>query len=338
MAGRSGIDEVLFRIELLQAQPVPVRGPRRLESSCRQPPPDPTRSPVARVVVDVMLKPEILDPQGQAVAQRAAPPRLRPASPTSGRASASSSRSTARSTEARLAADPRASPRPCSPTRSSRTSRPGRGAELELTARIGVVTFPGSLDDRDAAARRPRSPAAEPVAALARRRRPARRRRGGAARRLLLRRLPALRRDRPVRAGHGAARRRRPQDGLPVLGICNGFQVLCESHLLPGALIRNDHRTSSAATSGCAIENAATAWTTDYAAGPGDRRSRSRTARAASSPTSATLDALEGEGRVVARYARRQPQRLLPRHRRHHQRARQRRRPDAAPRARRRGR
>ncbi len=29
--------------------------------------------------------------------------------------------------------------------------------------------------------------------------------------------------------------------GLPVLGICNGFQVLCESHLLPGALIRNDH-------------------------------------------------------------------------------------------------
>ena len=32
------------------------------------------------------------------------------------------------------------------------------------------------------------------------------------------------------------------QGGLPVLGICNGFQVLCESHLLPGALIRNDHR------------------------------------------------------------------------------------------------
>ena len=30
--------------------------------------------------------------------------------------------------------------------------------------------------------------------------------------------------------------------GLPVLGICNGFQILCESHLLPGALIRNDHR------------------------------------------------------------------------------------------------
>ena len=30
--------------------------------------------------------------------------------------------------------------------------------------------------------------------------------------------------------------------GMPVLGICNGFQILCESHLLPGALIRNDHR------------------------------------------------------------------------------------------------
>ena len=31
-------------------------------------------------------------------------------------------------------------------------------------------------------------------------------------------------------------------DGMPVLGICNGFQVLCEAHLLPGALVRNDHR------------------------------------------------------------------------------------------------
>lgn len=36
-----------------------------------------------------------------------------------------------------------------------------------------------------------------------------------------------------VRAAHA---------GLPVLGICNGFQVLCEAHLLPGALIRNDHQ------------------------------------------------------------------------------------------------
>ena len=51
--------------------------------------------------------------------------------------------------------------------------------------------------------------------------------------------------------GDGDARRRRAGNGLPVLGICNGFQVLCESHLLPGALIRNATAASSAATSGC---------------------------------------------------------------------------------------
>ncbi|MDR3136013.1 MAG: phosphoribosylformylglycinamidine synthase subunit PurQ, partial [Coriobacteriales bacterium] len=33
------------------------------------------------------------------------------------------------------------------------------------------------------------------------------------------------------------------RDGLPVLGICNGFQVLTESHLLPGAMVKNNHRT-----------------------------------------------------------------------------------------------
>ena len=50
--------------------------------------------------------------------------------------------------------------------------------------------------------------------------------------------------------------------GLPVLGICNGFQVLCESHLLPGALIRNDQpASSSAATRGCASSTPSTAWT-----------------------------------------------------------------------------
>ena len=75
--------------------------------------------------------------------------------------------------------------------------------------------------------------------------------------------------------------------GLPVLGICNGFQVLCESHLLPGALIRNDHRKFNCRDQVLRVENASTAWTSDY-----DRRARrspssSRTARAASSPTSA---------------------------------------------------
>ena len=50
-------------------------------------------------------------------------------------------------------------------------------------------------------------------------------------------------------------------DGLPVLGICNGFQVLCESHLLPGALSATTTCTSSAATSGCGSRTRDTAWT-----------------------------------------------------------------------------
>ena len=49
--------------------------------------------------------------------------------------------------------------------------------------------------------------------------------------------------------------------GLPVLGICNGFQVLCESHLLPGALVRNDHRKFVCRDQRLRIERTATAWT-----------------------------------------------------------------------------
>ena len=55
--------------------------------------------------------------------------------------------------------------------------------------------------------------------------------------------------------------------GLPVLGICNGFQILCESHLLPGALIRNDHRKFVCRDQRLRIENASTAWTSAYGEG-----------------------------------------------------------------------
>ena len=49
--------------------------------------------------------------------------------------------------------------------------------------------------------------------------------------------------------------------GLPVLGICNGFQVLCESHLLPGALIRNDHRKFVCRDQRLRVERTSTVWT-----------------------------------------------------------------------------
>ena len=65
------------------------------------------------------------------------------------------------------------------------------------------------------------------------------RRRGRRARRLLLRRLPARRRDRALLAGHGVGDRVRRTTAGSVLGICNGFQVLCEAGLLPGALLPN---------------------------------------------------------------------------------------------------
>ncbi len=89
--------------------------------------------------------------------------------------------------------------------------------------------------------------------------------------------------------------------GMPVLGICNGFQVLCESHLLPGALTRNQHLHFVHRDQPLEIANAATAWTNAYQAGQvitvpvkngegcyvGDER---------------TLDELEAEGRVIAYY------------------------------------
>jgi phosphoribosylformylglycinamidine synthase I len=165
--------------------------------------------------------------------------------------------------------------------------------------KIGVVTFPGSLDDHDAH-RAVRVAGGEPVTlwhgddslrdvdavVLP----------GGFSYGDYLR-AGAIARFAPVMsalipAAHG---------GLPVLGICNGFQILCESHLLPGAMIQNDHRTFICRDQRLRVENARTAWTSDFAQDDeitivlknqdgqyvADRH---------------TLDELEGEGRVAFRY------------------------------------
>ena len=75
--------------------------------------------------------------------------------------------------------------------------------------------------------------------------------------------------------------------GLPVLGICNGFQVLCESHLLPGALIRNDVRRFVCRDQRLRIDLDGHRVDRRLPGRPADNVSRSRTARAGTSRTSA---------------------------------------------------
>jgi phosphoribosylformylglycinamidine synthase len=91
------------------------------------------------------------------------------------------------------------------------------------------------------------------------------------------------------------------EQGMPVLGICNGFQILCESHLLPGALIRNDSRKFVCVDQRLRVENASTAWTTDYTAGQ-EVTIVLKNGEGGFVADELTLDRLEGEGQVVVRY------------------------------------
>ncbi|MDP3892193.1 phosphoribosylformylglycinamidine synthase subunit PurQ [Nocardioides sp.] len=165
--------------------------------------------------------------------------------------------------------------------------------------RIGVVTFPGSLDDVDAQrAVRLGGNEAVPLwhgdhdlrgvdaVVLP----------GGFSYGDYLR-AGAISRFSPVMAEVVEAAGR----GMPVLGICNGFQILCESHLLPGALIRNDHRRFICREQRLRIENNRTSWTGSFA-DDAEITVVLKNGEGAFMADSATLDRLEGEGQVVARY------------------------------------
>jgi len=89
--------------------------------------------------------------------------------------------------------------------------------------------------------------------------------------------------------------------GGPVLGICNGFQVLCESHLLPGALVRNDHQQFVCRDQRLRIERTDTAWTGDFEPGQ-DVVIALKNIEGGFVADETTLDRIEGEGRVVVRY------------------------------------
>ena len=177
---------------------------------------------------------------------------------------------------------------------------PLSGAALS-GARIGVVTFPGTLDDRDAA-RAVRLAGGTPVAlwhadetlgdvdavVLP----------GGFSYGDYLR-AGAIARFAPlmskiVDAANSDAK-------LPVLGICNGFQILTESHLLPGSMVKNDHLKFICRDQVLRVENAETAWTNEFEAGQ-EITVVLKNQDGQYVADEKTLDELEGEGRVAFRY------------------------------------
>ena len=168
-----------------------------------------------------------------------------------------------------------------------------------MTTRVGIVTFPGSLDDRDAA-RAVQRAGGEPVslwhaehdlrgvdAVILP---------GGFSYGDYLR-CGAIARFAPVMSSLLPAARK----GLPVLGICNGFQILCKAHLLPGALIRDAGLRFVNREVRVRVENNATAWTSDYQQGQ-EIALVLKSGEGAYRADQGTLAALETGGQVIARY------------------------------------
>ncbi len=90
-------------------------------------------------------------------------------------------------------------------------------------------------------------------------------------------------------------------NGLPVLGICNGFQVLCESGLLPGALTRNEGLHFICRDVWLQVASNSSAWTTRYEQ-DADLLVPLKSGEGRYVASEEVLDELEGEGRVVFRY------------------------------------
>ena len=169
-----------------------------------------------------------------------------------------------------------------------------------MSARVGVITFPGTLDDVDAA-RAVRLSGAEAVslwhadadlkgvdAVVVP---------GGFSYGDYLR-CGAIAKFAPVMAEVVAAAGR----GMPVLGICNGFQILCEAGLLPGALTRNAGLHFVCRDVWLKVDSITTAWTSRFESGA-ELLVPLKSGEGRYVASESVLDELEGEGRVVFRYA-----------------------------------